>query len=179
MSDSAETATWYRRNAVVIGAGLKFVIYLGAIFYMLTSSFGQGELVERFTATIAALTGAILRMFGIAAHAEGTRVIGPSFQVRIVNNCNGVYVTALVVAAMLATPASWMRRTLGIAGATAAIYVLNLGRTSSLFAIGSYRHDWFNFFHVYVWETVVVMATLAIFVAWAGWAVPKSGETAG
>jgi len=118
-------------------------------------------------------------MFGVAALAKGRMLAGPLFQTEIANGCNGVYVTALVVAAMLSAPASWMHRTLGVAGAAVSIYVLNVCRVASLFLIGSYRHDWFDFFHVYVWETVVVLASLAIFLAWAGWAIPRGREPAG
>ena len=172
-----KSGSYYRRNATVIWAGVKFVLYLGAFFAVLTSPFGQGVLVERFTATIATITGGILRLYGIANQVYGVRVIGASFQVQITNGCNGVYVTALVAAAILATPTSWMRRAMGIAGAALTIYVLNLGRTVSLFAIGCYSYKWFDFFHVYVWQTLVVLAALAIFMVWAGWAVPGNRET--
>ena len=170
---------WYMNNKQVVWAGIKFVVYLGAFFILLSSRLGEGELIGRFNAVMAIFTGAILNMMGVSARADGPSVIGNLFSIQIANGCNGVHVTALVTAAMLAAPTGWMYRALGIAFTAIAIYVLNLGRAVSLFVIGSYRPQWFNFAHVYAWETVVVLSTLAIFMAWAGWSIPKGRQVSG
>jgi exosortase H (IPTLxxWG-CTERM-specific) len=103
--------------------------------------------------------------------------VSDAFEVTIVNGCNGVYETTLLAAAILATPTSWMKRVVGIAAAALGIYVLNIGRAASLFTIGIYRPWWFNFAHEYVWQTVVVFAVLAIFMAWANWSIPEGRKT--
>ena len=179
MEEEKKAATWYRRNKSFIWVCFKFLFIIGIFFLILTSKFVDGELISRFNATIAYFGSGILNLFGMATHSEGNVITGNGAQVKIVNICNGVHVTVLVAAAMLASPASWMHRTLGIAAAALTIYILNLGRCVSLFAINAFKREWFDFAHGYLWQAVVVLATLAIFMAWSIWAVPKDREAAG
>ena len=179
MEETENISTWYGRNGYIVWSALKFGAYLSVFFLFLTSRFGQTQFVEPFTHMLGVCTGFFLDIFGYTTRVDGTQVIGGTFSVRITNGCNGVYVTALVSAAILATPASWMHRVLGVALAASAIYVLNLFRSVSLFIIGDLKYEWFDFAHVYFWQTVVVLATLAIVLAWAGWSFPKSCEAAG
>ncbi len=171
--------TWYGRNGYIIWSALLFGVYLSVFFAFLTSRFGQVQFIEPFTHVLGLCTSFFLNIFGIATRVDGVHVIGETFSVQISNGCNGVYVTALVSAAILATPASWMHRVLGVALAASAIYVINLIRSTSLFIIGDLKYEWFDFAHVYFWQTVVVLATLAIFLAWTGWSFPKNREAAG
>jgi len=47
-----------------------------------------------------------------------------------------------------------------------AIHLLNLVRVISLFFLGQYNAGWFEFAHLYVWEGVLMVATMAIFALW-------------
>lgn len=160
-------------NREIIVAGIKFVVLIGIFFLALTSSFFQTELVDGFNATIAWLGGGIARLMGVEATSSSNSIRGPNGGITIVNECNGLYVTALLAAAILATPGSLMARTLGVAGASLAIYAINLARAVVLFLLINYKPSLFEFFHVYVFEALVVVAVLAIFVAWTGWAFEK------
>ena len=37
----------------------------------------------------------------------------------------------------------------------------------SLYYLGQYNRDWFDFAHMYLWESLIVLDTLAVFWIWA------------
>lgn len=169
-------------NSAIIKAAFVFAIFCLGSVVLLSSDFMQTGPVEDFTATISRLAGAVLGIFDKSISTNGTMLQSPGFAIKIVNGCNGVFVTALLVSAIIATPASWKKKLSGIICGAAAIYVLNVTRAISLFLIGSYTSKKvFDIFHVYVWQTMVVFFVLAFFVGWLGGlsAEGRSGGKAG
>ena len=80
-----------------------------------------------------------------------------SFGVNIENGCNGVETALLFGAAVLAFPASWPRRLVGLLVGFVAIQILNLFRVITLFWIGLHRPALFNSSHTVIWQSVVVL----------------------
>jgi exosortase H (IPTLxxWG-CTERM-specific) len=88
------------------------------------------------------------------------------FAMEVLDGCNGDDVAVLLWAAILAYPASWRQKGKGLVFGTATIYVINFLRIISLFYLGQYDRQWFEFAHLYVWESVFVLLTLTIFWMW-------------
>jgi exosortase H (IPTLxxWG-CTERM-specific) len=82
------------------------------------------------------------------------------------DGCNGVNVTILLWAAVLAFPAPWRMKAVGLAAGSLAIQVLNIVRFISLFYIGQYSASWFEFAHGYLWETLLMLDTMVVFWVW-------------
>jgi exosortase H (IPTLxxWG-CTERM-specific) len=97
------------------------------------------------------------------------------FEIRMANGCNGVNVTILLWAAVIAFPASWVQKAKGLLTGTLAIHFINLIRFISLFYLGQYNQRWFDFAHMYVWESLMMLDTLVVFWTWA-YFVRKSGS---
>jgi exosortase/archaeosortase family protein len=72
-------------------------------------------------------------------------------------------VTILLWAAMLAFPASWRMKVLGVLVGSLAIQIVNMARFISLFYIGQYSRSWFDFAHEYLWETLLILDTMVVF----------------
>lgn len=131
--------------------------------------------VPAFTDQIAVLTGslvtvcsALIRLCGGHAVADGRILQSPAgFSVLVANGCDGVNVTILLWAAILSYPAPWRLKWRGLAAGTVALHGINLLRIISLFYLGQYDPAWFEFAHLYLWESLIVLDTLAIFWYWA------------
>ena len=168
------TLKLYRENVSLFRAGLLFAFFATAFMVAITSDYMQDGPIKQFSATLSHIAVGIIRLWEPVATATGTVVSSPRFSIRIVNGCNGVEVTSLLIAAILATPVPWKKRVAGIAIGSALIYVLNLFRIIILFAIGShYSMEVFDFFHIYIFQTVVVLIPVAFFLGWIG---PVSAE---
>ncbi len=114
---------------------------------------GSAWLVTLFDANVVA-TGKILR-----STANG-------FAVSIEAGCNGVEATIVLVAAILAFPASWKRRLLGLAVGIFAVQSLNVIRVISLFYLGQWNIDAFEWAHLYVWQALIMLDVLVVWLIW-------------
>jgi len=160
---------FFKKNRDIIYSGIIFfILSCGSIIGLSTQRMLGGP-VKSFTATLASVAGTLLKLWDSTVIVTGTLVQSARFQIEIVSGCNGVYVTTLLVAAIIATPASWRRKLPGILVGATVVYVFNLVRLVSLFIIGTYTSmEVFDFFHVYIWQTLVVFIALAFFMGWIG-----------
>lgn len=88
------------------------------------------------------------------------------FGVEMRDGCNAVNVTILLWSAVLAFPASWKMKALGLLAGSAIIQALNIVRFITLFYVGQYSMTWFDFAHVYLWESLLVLDTMVVFWLW-------------
>jgi len=119
-----------------------------------------------FTERIVAVSATALRALGEPVLAEGTQIRSPGFAVDVKNGCNGVEAMLILVAAILAFPATARSRVLGIAAGTLVIQAANLVRVVSLFWLGAHHRELFDAFHTAVWQTALLLVAVGLFVFW-------------
>jgi len=146
---------------------LAFAGFLALFYAAIAIHPVNDHVVVPFTAGVARLSAGILNAVGERVSVAGTVISSRTFSVNIENGCNGLETALLLAAAVLAFPASWRQRAAGFFGGFAAIELLNLVRVVSLFWIGAHRPRWFGPAHALVWQSIVVLAGVALFVAWA------------
>jgi exosortase H (IPTLxxWG-CTERM-specific) len=121
-----------------------------------------------FSRVLVRVSHGLIRIFGGSANVQGAILRAPGgFAVEMKDGCNGINVAILLWAAILAFPAPWRMRVLGLLAGTAAIQILNMVRFISLFYIGQYSTNWFEFAHGYLWETLLILDTMVVFWLWA------------
>lgn len=172
MSDSGPTPAHMYRFLMV------FCVCLLAGFTLLFTPFIQPA-VNAFSRGIVWLAMVVIRLFGGQAVAIIDILRSPinGYQIRMANGCNGVNVTVLLWAAIIAYPASWLQKGKGLLAGTLAIHAVNLLRFISLFYLGQYNQHWFDFAHMYLWESLMMLDTLVVFWTWA-YFVRKPGPIA-
>jgi len=132
--------------------------------------------VMPFTAFIAQVSSAVLNVFGAQSHANGTRLSGQGVAFELRNGCNGVWATIIFVSAVLAFPSGPGAKVLGIALGFCAIFVINLVRVISLYYIVLEYPKAFEGAHIYVWQSLVIGATVLLWLFWAQRTVPIETE---
>ena len=157
---------------------LLFGVSLALLFGLLLAPVTEPA-IARFTTGLVTVSAVLIRFFGGHAVAIGDLLQDPTtrFSIQMAYGCNGAHVTILLWAAVLAFPAPWMQKAKGLAAGTAAIHLVNLLRFISLFYVGQYSRAWFDFAHLYLWESLMMLDTLVIFWTWA-YFVRKSGSIA-
>ncbi len=114
--------------------------------------------------------------------ARDAVVAGSSLQVggaslQIVSDCTPLMPTAALWAAVLAFPAAWRWRLTGLGVGAAVIWIYNLARILALVPVIAHRPQWFEFIHVYLWQTVTLIVVFTCFLAWLRMQpVPKAGS---
>ncbi|MGA2115650.1 MAG: exosortase H [Bryobacteraceae bacterium] len=120
-----------------------------------------------FSRILVSVSRGLIAICGGAAKAEGAILRAPGgFAVEMKDGCNGVNVTILLWSAVLAFPAPWRLKALGLLAGSLAIQILNVVRFISLFYIGQYSTNWFEFAHGYLWETLLILDTMVVFWLW-------------
>jgi exosortase/archaeosortase family protein len=85
---------------------------------------------------------------------------------KVIEGCDGVTVFILVIAAVVAYPKPWIERIKGLLVLIPILFILNWVRLYILADIRFYLPDYFRFFHVYLFQPIMIFATFACFIAW-------------
>lgn len=147
---------------------LVFIALLALSFGLELTPLAQAWLVTPWTDAVARACGALMRTFDATITTSGN-VVGSSasaFAVAIEAGCNGVEATLVLVAAMLAFPATWRHRLVGIVAGVVAVQALNIVRVVSLFYLGQWNQDVFEWAHLYVWQALIMLDVLIVWVIW-------------
>jgi exosortase H (IPTLxxWG-CTERM-specific) len=144
-----------------------FLAILGMTFTVVALRPVNDTVVIPYTAFIARVSGIVLRFFGESATVAGCLVSSPRFAVTIYNGCNGLITSLIFMAGVLAFPARPVAKLIGVAGGLLAIQIINMVRIVSLFYIGIYLPHLFNDAHIFVWQSLVILAGVALWVIWA------------
>lgn len=160
-----------RRQVVFL---VSFVVLLGGGFSLLSLNAVDRAFVVPFTALVAKTSGWLLDVIGQDVSMRGTQIISSRFAVDIKNGCNGLETVIVFASAVLAFPAAWRTKLLGLVGGVAAIQVINLVRVVALFLTGAYFPSFFDSSHTVVWQSIVVACGVLLFLVWASrWAAPR------
>jgi len=158
---------------------LRFATLLVASYFVVASHPVNDAIIVPFTAGVARASAAILGAIGEKVSVEGTEIRSSLFAVNIENGCNGIETALLFGSAVLAFPAPWPRRLVGLAAGFAAIQLINLVRVVSLFWIGAHRPEFFSSSHTVLWQSIVVLCGVLLFLAWASRAQQHRAAGAG
>jgi exosortase H (IPTLxxWG-CTERM-specific) len=151
--------------------GFVFVArFLGALilFYAVIAYPPVNEhVIVPFTEMVVRGSALILRGIHEPIVVAGTVIRSASFAIDVHNGCNAVEAMLLLAAAMLAFPATLRSRLKGLFIGSVAIQILNLIRVSSLVWLGEHHREAFDVVHVAVWQTIVILAALTMFIWWS------------
>jgi exosortase H (IPTLxxWG-CTERM-specific) len=161
---------------------LRFLfVFLGTLcvgFSALALAPVDEAVVGPLTDGVARVSGAALAALGEDITVAGRELRSPRFAVSIHNGCNGLVTGLVLAAAMLAFPGvPWPVKATGVVVGLAAIQLANLVRVVALFYTGVYLPEVFNEAHVVVWQTVVILSAVALWIVWARWAVTRARTT--
>ena len=121
-----------------------------------------------FTSFIADISVWIIQLFDddVIATANVIRDKASGFGVRIERGCNGVEALIILFAAIFAFPAPFKNKLLGFAVGFIAIQALNLVRIISLFYMGQWNQVAFEWFHLYLWQALIILDALVVWLVW-------------
>ena len=126
----------------------------------------------------AAVSTAILNLFGEGAASQGTAISSSRYSINIAHGCDAVEPAALFVAAVLAFPATFRSKLPPLFAGTFLLLTINLVRIVSLFYTGIYWPTAFETMHVDVWQPAFIVLSLFLWTLWALWATKPRPQPA-
>jgi exosortase H (IPTLxxWG-CTERM-specific) len=156
-----------RRESRSLSFLARFGILLVLFYFLVAWRPINDAVIEPFTAGIASISASILNVLGERTTVAGTEIRSASFAVNIKNGCNGIETVLLFGSAVLAFPTTLRRKGIGLLLGFATIEALNFVRVVSLFWIGRHHPSLFSSAHTVIWQSVVVLFGVLLFLLWA------------
>lgn len=145
-----------------------FAVVLVGLFSIEMMNPVQEQVVVPFTSMLASISAALIVPFDetVFAYGKVLQFRDTGFAVSIEAGCNGVEATIVLIAAVVAFPASWKARAVAIALGFLTIQALNIVRIISLFYLGNWDIDIFTWVHLYLWPALIMLDVLVVFIVY-------------
>lgn len=145
-----------------------FLALLLGLFTLNLLPWVDRHFIVPFTSALADVCTWLVAMFDSNVVAQGKiiRSTTNGFAIEIERGCNGVEAMIVLTAAVLAFPAPWRHRLAGLALGFAAIQALNVVRIISLFYLGQWSMTAFEWFHLYIWQALIILDALVVWLIW-------------
>jgi exosortase H (IPTLxxWG-CTERM-specific) len=145
-----------------------FLVILVALFAAELTLPVQNALVIPWTEALARVSAAIVTLFDphVTAYGKILQSTSSGFSVSIEAGCNGIEAAIVLIAAMLAFPAPWKHRVIGVLAGLLAVQALNIVRVISLFYIGQWNMQAFEWAHLYLWQMLIMLDVLIVWLLW-------------
>ncbi len=148
-----------------------FLVFLGLQVFLFSIEMlqvVQQTVILPWTQGLAWFSGWLLSAFDAHVVANG-KVLSHTlngFAVSIEPGCNGVEALLILFAAISAFPTSWAHKFKGMFWGFIAIQGMNLLRIISLFYLGQWNRELFDWAHLYIWQALIMLDALAVFLLW-------------
>jgi len=157
------------RDLIATPAGrfiARYVVILSVGFFVLALRPVNDRLVNPYTTFVAHESKVALNLFGEGATVREQVLSSPRFSVVIYNGCNGLEAILIFASGVLAFPAPWRKKAVGLLLGFLAIQVANIVRVVSLFYVGIYKPAWFSAAHVFVWQSIIIVLGVVLWLLW-------------
>lgn len=145
-----------------------FTVLLVGLFTLEILQPAEKYVILPFTSFIADVSAWIIQFFddNVMSISNVIRDKTTGFGVRIERGCNGVEALIILFAAIFAFPAPLKNKLIGFTIGFFAIQALNLVRIVSLFYLGQWNQVAFEWFHLYLWQALIILDALVVWLVW-------------
>jgi exosortase H (IPTLxxWG-CTERM-specific) len=161
--------SWFANNHAILRFGLTFGILMALYYVVALLPWTDTTLFPAYLKENAKISNTILHWFGQASAVTGSTIRSPQFAITIKRGCDALEPSWLFCAAVLAFPAPWRRRLIGMVVGVLAILTLNLVRIVSLYFFGIHLPGSFETMHLEIWPVVFILAALLLWLGWISW----------
>lgn len=150
---------------------LLFCGVLGGLFAVEMLKPVQEAVIQPFTGILATISTALILPFDDTVIAQGRilRDATTGFAVSIEAGCNGVEAAIVLIAGIVAFPATIQNKVVAIVAGFFFVQALNIVRIISLFYLGQWNYAVFEWFHLYLWPVLIMLDVLIVFAIYLQW----------
>lgn len=151
---------------------LTYMILMGVFFFLIGFTPLQRiiDINGGYTTGVVVVTSKVLELLHVQATCEGSVIKLPSISLDVKFGCNGLEAVMIYSVAVIAFPASWRKRVIGIIAGFAIIQVLNIIRIAGLAYAGVHFTGLFEIIHIYVAQGIMIAVALGVFLLYLNYA---------
>ena len=154
---------------------LLFLVIQAVLFALELLGPVQTMFIMPWTGLLATFSANLVQFFDadVTAYSNVIQSTTNGFGVAIQPGCNGVEASIILIAAILAFPAPWRPKLAGLAIGILAVQAVNVLRIVSLFYLGQWNMQWFEFAHLYLWQALIMLDVLVVWLLWVRYLARK------
>jgi exosortase H (IPTLxxWG-CTERM-specific) len=162
-SKSAEITS--QKNTGILRFVITYLILMGAFFLITTLQPVKNiiDLNGLYTKSVVVICTNIMNILGIPAKYFGTVIMLPSISLDVQFGCNGLEAVMIYAVAVLAYPAEWKKKLLGILAGFFILQIVNILRIVFLVYASVHFRKLFEFIHIYIAQGIMIALSLGIF----------------
>jgi exosortase H (IPTLxxWG-CTERM-specific) len=141
---------------------LSFFVAFAVAYFTLRRS----TVLVPFLSFNARVSSFVANLFGGSAAADGVILSSGGNSYELIVECTSIIPTAILISAVLAWPSSLTQKFIGIAMGSAALFLVNIVRILTLLYVGSAFPDFLDIAHFYVWQALLVLLTVGLWLLW-------------
>jgi exosortase H (IPTLxxWG-CTERM-specific) len=149
-----------------------YLALMGSFFLLISLKLVENviSLNGLYTKGVVILTCKILEVLSIPSTYQGSVIKLPSTALDVRFGCNGLEAVMIYSVAVIAFPASWKHKLMGIFGGFLVIQVINILRISSLAYSAIHFKDLFEYIHIYIAQGMMIAVSLGMFFIYLNYA---------
>lgn len=146
-----------------------FLVLILGLFWLELYQPINDAVITPFTSILATVSTFAMQLFDSDVASEGVVIYSlnnPSNAVQIAAGCNGVEAVIILFAAIFAFPSKFLHKLYGFILGFFGIQILNVIRIISLYYLLQWDKTWFDWFHLYLWQALIILDALLIWLLW-------------
>lgn len=156
---------WRSRNPfLAIASLIALQVIVFYIFYWMPSM--EKNVFVPLVNLYAQLSSQTLNIFGYQTSVLFDTIRSAQFSVSIRKGCDALEPMALLVAGIIAFPATLRQKASGLFIGLLFLFLLNIVRIATLFLTGVYSPQFFEAMHIEVWQVLFIIAGVGFWFLW-------------
>ena len=144
---------------------ITYLLLMGAFFFVIGFTPIQKviDVNGLYTQGVVTATAKTLGILNIPCTYRGSIIQLPTISLDVKFGCNGLEAVMIYSVAVIAFPATWKKRLLGIISGFFIIQVINVLRIAGLAYSGIHFQHLFQYIHIYIAQGMMIAVSLGIF----------------
>jgi exosortase/archaeosortase family protein len=126
-----------------------------------------------FTYFLVSITSWIFKALGIFVSSQGTIIHLKGFSMNVLFGCNGLEAFLIYTVGIISFPSKFKVKIYGIIFGFIILQIINVLRIIGLGLAGIYMKKSFDFIHIYLAQSIMIVVAVIMFIIWLNYAVKK------
>ena len=148
---------------------LKFIGCYTLFYICISTPYFRANIHPLITNINAEISNFFLNLLGQDTTVSNANISSNAFSVNIKQGCDAIEPMGLFISNLIAFPAEWKKKIVGIFVGLLALFAINIARIDSLYFAGITNKQLFDIMHEEVWQFVFILLAVSFVFLWIQW----------
>lgn len=169
---------WEAKSPVLLFV-LAFFGMMVLFYAFIQTSFYQNSFQPFIVRVNAQIASFLLNIFGESTTASNDLIASNQGSISIKRGCDALIPIFLFMSAVIAFPAKWKDKLIGLGIGISLLLFVNLIRIINLYWIQLYHPSLFDLMHLEVWQVIFILLGILFWAFWMNWTQKRALKNTG